>query len=82
MKDIMLDYIDFGNYCRNELNVTCQYGYYMLNGLAGHPELGKGLRITGDAWNYHSLRIHKDDADTFKERVNDWRKIPVCELKE
>jgi hypothetical protein len=74
MKDIMLDYVDFGDYCRAELGVTCQYGYYMLNGLAGHPELGKGLRITGDARNYHSLRIHKEDAVLFKTRVNEWRK--------
>jgi hypothetical protein len=74
MKDIMLDYIDFGDYCRAELGITCQYGYYLLNGLAGFPELGKGMRITGDAWNYHSLRIHKEDADIFKERMNELAK--------
>ena len=67
----MNDYIDFGDYCRKELGVTCQYGYYMLNGLAGFPELGKGLRVTGNERNYHSLRIHKDDAVIFKERVNE-----------
>jgi hypothetical protein len=70
----MLDYIDFGDYCRKELKMSCQAGYFRLKGFAGFPELGNGLRVTGNERNYHSLRIHKEDAVLFKARVNEWRK--------
>jgi hypothetical protein len=66
------DYIDFGNYCRNVLGMQCQTGYYLLEGLAGHPKLKDGLRITGNTWNYHEIKIHKDDAEIFRQRYKAW----------
>jgi hypothetical protein len=67
------DYIDFGDYCRKNLDMQCQTGYYYLEGLAGHPKLKDGLRVTGNTWNYHSIKIHKDDAEVFKQRISQWR---------
>lgn len=68
------EFINFGDYCRGTIGITCQYGYYLLEGLAGHPRMKDGLRITGDVHNYHSIRIHKDDAEIFKDRYWAWRK--------
>ena len=65
-------YIKFGDYCISELNMTCQYGYYLLEGLAGHPKLKTGLRLQGSEYCYHSIWIHKDDASIFKGRYLQW----------
>lgn len=69
------DYINFGDFCHESLGVTTQYGYYMLEGLAGHPTyLGEGIRKIDDCGgNYHAYMIHKDDAEQFKQRVTKWR---------
>lgn len=67
-------YIDFGDFSRSELGIQCQYGSYFVNGLAGHPRLCDDLRILNrDSANYHSMKIHRDDAPILKERVNAWR---------
>jgi antitoxin component of MazEF toxin-antitoxin module len=63
------DYIDFGDFCRRECDIQCQYGSHYLTGLAGYPNLGEGLRYTGNGGDYHPIRIHKDDAPVFKERL-------------
>lgn len=74
-------YINFGDYCRGEIGITCQYGYYLLEGLAGHPSLKKDLRLMGDIHSYHSLMICKQDAEIFRKRYEDWlvhpEKYPV-----
>ena len=67
------DYIHFGDFCYNDLDTNTQNGYYMLEGLAGYPELGKGLRRMGDKHSYHSIMIQKDDAEIFKQRVKEYR---------
>jgi hypothetical protein len=69
-------YINFGDYCRAELGITCQYGYYLLEGLAGHPSLKEGIRLSGDIHNYHSLMICKQDAEIFRKRYEDWMLHP------
>jgi hypothetical protein len=66
------DYVNFGDLCMGELGIQTQYGAHLLEGLAGCPVLGTGLRIKGDDHNYHSYLIHKDDAETFKQRVKEW----------
>jgi len=72
--DIEKDYVDFGDVCRNQLNMQCQSGYYRLKGLQGYPVMGKGLRVIGNDFNYHSLRIHKDDIQKFKDRIDAYNK--------
>ena len=72
--DIDKEYINFGDFCRQELNMQCQTGYYYLEGFCGLPQLKEGLRIIGNDWNYHSLRIQKDDALIFKERIKAHKK--------
>jgi hypothetical protein len=67
------EFIDFGDYCRGVLGMQCQTGYYYLEGLAGHPKLKEGLRVTGNEHNYHSIRIHKDDAEIFRQRIEAWK---------
>jgi hypothetical protein len=71
LKDNDEDYINFGDFCRSEMGMQSQYGYYAFAGLTSYPILGKGLRTRclrdGD---YHTLRIHKDDAQEFKRRYD------------
>jgi hypothetical protein len=69
------EYINFGNLCRNELGIQSQYGYHYITGIGGSPNLSEGIRLKGgNNHDYHSLYIHKDDADTFKNRVMNYRK--------
>lgn len=69
------DFIDFGDFCRNEIGIQCQYGsHYLCGGIPGIPHLGKGLRIKGTCKMYHDLMIHKDDAPIFKQRYEQYRK--------
>jgi hypothetical protein len=63
------EYIDFGDFCRKEVGIQCQYGSHYLCRLPGYPNLGEGLRYTGNGGDYHSIRIHKDDAPIFKGRM-------------
>lgn len=69
------DYIDFGDYCRKEIGIQCQYGSFYLRGIAGYPNLGEGLRYSGNSGDYHSIRIHKDDAPIFKKRLFERRGV-------
>jgi hypothetical protein len=71
LKDNDDDYINFGDFCRGEMGMQSQYGYYAFAGLTSYPVLGKGLRTR--CWqdgNYHTLRIQKDDAQEFKRRYD------------
>ena len=68
--DIETDFVNFGDVCRNKILITCQCGYFMLEGYHGFPKIKEGLRIIGNDHNYHSLKIHKDDVQTFINRAN------------
>jgi len=72
--DIEEDFENFGEVCRNKLNMQCQTGYYMLEGFHGYPVMKEGLRIIGNEMNYHAIKIHKDDVQIFIDRVNAMRK--------
>ena len=66
-------YIDFGDFSRHHLGLSCQQGSKYVDGVIdNYPELGQGLRFLGDNHNYHSLKIHKDDVQTFMNRFNDY----------
>ena len=67
------EYIDFGDFSRKHLGLTCQQGSKYVEGVIdNYPELGQGLRFLGNNNNYHSLKIHKDDVQTFLNRFNDY----------
>jgi hypothetical protein len=69
------NYINFGDFARNKIGMQCQYASHYLCGLKGYPNLGEGLRFTNDkTGSYHDIRIHKDDAQIFKERLENHRK--------
>jgi hypothetical protein len=69
------DYINFGDFARNQVGMQCQYASHYLRGLDGYPNLGTGLRFTNDkTGNYHDILIHKDDAILFKERLEKHQK--------
>jgi hypothetical protein len=38
-------------------------------GFNGYEHHGKGLRYSGSDGDYHSIKIHKDDAKIFKKRM-------------
>ncbi len=65
-------FIEFGDVSRGELGKQTQYGSRYVNGFQGeYPNLGEGLRFEGDADNYHSLKIHKDDIKEFVRRFKE-----------
>jgi hypothetical protein len=68
------DYIDFGDFSRRVLKQQCQYGSRYLSGIGGYPNLSEGLRVKGKVSDYHSLKIHKDDAVILKKRVDAWHR--------
>lgn len=62
--------VRLGDVCRNMLGMQCQYGSrYADKRWTEYPFCGEGIRITGNADNYHDMMIHKDDAETFVARV-------------
>jgi hypothetical protein len=68
------EYLDFGNLVREKLGMQCQYASRYLDGtIEGYPRLGEGLRIAGSLDMYHSLLIHRDDADEFLRRMTEYR---------
>lgn len=66
-------YVSFGDLSRGRLNQQCQYGSRYVDGRHGYPNLGEGLRFRGTPADYHTLLIHRDDADEFVQRVAEWR---------
>ena len=67
-------YIDFGNFARNELGMQSQYAYHALVGIGGYEGkyIGRGIRYVNlFPSGYHSIKIHKDDALIFKERIEE-----------
>lgn len=66
------DYVSFSDVC-DELGLTNQMGYYLLEGLAGCPDLGEKLRIINNIpGTYHLYMIHRDDVSIFIKRVKGW----------
>lgn len=64
------DFLKFGDVSRKLLGMQCQYGCHYLTDTI----LAKDIRWTGDISNYHGIKIHKDDVETFVARVLAWRK--------
>lgn len=68
-------FVNFGDVSRKLLNKQCQYGVTYAFGDESHdcPNLGEGLRISGDPDDYHDVKIHKDDIDEFFRRYNAYK---------
>jgi hypothetical protein len=70
--------VDFGEVARGILGRQCQYISRYVSGVADTPILADGLRVSGDKYDYHSLRIHRDDVDTFVSRVHaHWNRYEI-----
>lgn len=68
------DFVSLGDVARSRCGMQCQYASRYIDGrIEGYPNLGDGLRFTGNPDNYHSVRIHRDDVDAFVERLNSYR---------
>ena len=68
------DYTDFGDIAYDRCGMQCQYASRYIDGrIEGYPNLGDGLRFTGDPRDYHSVRIHRDDVETFVTRLTEYR---------
>lgn len=63
-------YVFFGDVSDNLLNQQSQYASrYAWGAFGEYPNLGEGLRFKGDFDDYHFLKIHKDDIQTFVDKV-------------
>ncbi len=69
----VITWIGFGTIARNRLSQQSQYASRMIDGRHGSPNLGDGLRFRGDPADYHDIKIHRDDIETFVGRVLSWR---------
>lgn len=69
------DYVNFGAVCRNLLGQQAQYASKYLAPTSVRHSLGFGLRLrhAEDLGDYHKIQIHKEDVDTFVERVLTFR---------
>ncbi len=67
-------YISFGDVARGRLHEQSQYASRYVDGRHGDPNLGTGLRFSGDPKDYHFLKIHQDDVEEFVRRVEAHRK--------
>lgn len=63
------EFLSFGDVARELLNMQAQYASYFLRGAGDFPRIADDLRIKGDAANYHSLEIHRDDVGEFVARA-------------
>ena len=66
-------YVPFGEVCRHKLNIQCQYGSRYVNGFAGYPDLGEGLRFKNLDRDYHDIKIHIDDIKTLVKRYFEYQ---------
>jgi hypothetical protein len=57
------EFVELGPICREQLGIQCQYGVRYTKDLCAD------LRYQGTPAEYHSMKIHKDDVDTFVTRV-------------
>ena len=74
-------WVDFGRVAHDRLKMQCQYASHYIDGRNGSPNFGEGLRWREhstrgpvDARDYHDIDIHRDDVETFVERVNQYRR--------
>ena len=68
------EYVNFGDICHKRLGITTRVGSFYLHGLGGYPNLGEGLKLKGNSQLIHSLEISAEDAETFIQRVEKFRK--------
>ncbi len=61
-------WVRFGEVARRRCGEQAQYAARAIDGRDGYPHLGAGLRVRGDASDYHAVLIHADDVETFVAR--------------
>lgn len=66
-----------GDICRKRLGMQAQYGSRYVDGRHGYDNCGEGLRFKGEPEDYHCIRIHPEDVETFVQRVLDTRRITL-----
>lgn len=72
-------FVNFGDVSRKLMGFQCQYGSRYVDGkIEGYPNLGEGLRFSGDTNMYHSLKIHKDDVKEFMRRYKEY--VDKCQV--
>lgn len=70
------DFVSFSDVSSKILDGTAQQISRYADGRLeedGYPNLAEDLRFSGKMDMYHFLRIHKDDVETFVERVEKYR---------
>lgn len=78
-------WVDFGDVAHGRLGEQAQYASRYVDGRLGDPNLGVGLRFralyprrdgdrTVDPSDYHAIQIHRNDVETFVERVAAWKR--------
>jgi hypothetical protein len=76
----MSDYLRFETVILEHLNEEGQYVSRFVDGALGCPNLGEGLRFEGDPANFLTLKIHKDDIETFINRYKNHKAVAKARL--
>jgi hypothetical protein len=68
-------FVSFGSVAGVRCNKDTQYCvcFVDVRFCPQYPDLGKGLKFSGDMGQYHELRIHIDDVDEFVRRYRKYR---------
>lgn len=72
-EDTDSNYISFGDVARDRCGMQCQYASRYLTGAGGRAKIDPSIRYRGRESSYHSLEIHREDADRFVEKLRDFR---------
>ena len=67
-----ITYVDLGAILRERYGLQVQYLVrYFDRQTAGDEYLGEGLHITGDAGNYHSMKVDQNDLPEVLTRMDE-----------
>ena len=71
-------WVRFGDIARGRCGMQSQYCSRYLMKESGDAYLGEGIRFRGEPARYHSILMHRDDADLFVHRVRTFRESRHC----
>lgn len=63
-------YIDLGTVVHDMLDMQMQYAVRYLDS-DKYPTISAGIRWQGNLVDYHEIRIHSEDVNTFVKRVQE-----------
>jgi hypothetical protein len=67
------DFVSFADHMFRAGLGQAWFPHHHVGGQMDSPDLSQGLRFKGEPSDYHDLKIHRDDVETFIKRVKAYR---------